>query len=120
MPSESKPKREPAPMSSPLGHIAVNVRRRRKAMGLTQAALSELVPCHPTYVSQIERRVTNISVERLEGLAKVLGVDALTLMQPPKPLTDDIPADLAGLPSGTDSEQMQGSKRGKSTRVQRT
>lgn len=84
MPSQSKPKRKPAPLSSPLGHIAVNVRNRRKAMGLTQAELSELVPCHPTYVSQIERRVTNISVERLEAFAKVLGVDALSLMQAPK------------------------------------
>jgi transcriptional regulator with XRE-family HTH domain len=84
MPSQSKPKREPAPLSSPLGHIAVNVRRRRDAMGLTQAELGELAQCHPTYVSQIERRVTNISVEKLEKFAKVFGVDALTLMQPPK------------------------------------
>lgn len=83
MPSKSKPKRKPAALSSPLGRIAVNVRQRRKAMGLTQAGLSELMECHPTYVSQIERRVTNISVERLEGLAKVFGVDAVTLMQPP-------------------------------------
>ena len=84
MPSQPKPKRKPAPLSSPLGHIAENVRRRRDAMGLTQAELSELVPCHPTYVSQIERRVTNISVERLDQFAKVFGVDALSLMQPPK------------------------------------
>jgi len=50
-------------------------------MGLTQAELSELVGCHPTYVSQIERRVTNISVDRLERLAKVFGADAISLMQ---------------------------------------
>lgn len=88
MPSKSKPKRKPAPLSSPLGHIAENVRLRRRAMGLTQAGLSEFVPCHPTYVSQIERRVTNISVERLERLAEVFGVDALTLMQPPNAVTE--------------------------------
>lgn len=84
MPTKSKPKRKPAPLSSSLGRIAVNVKKRRKAMGLTQAELSEMVPCHPTYVSQIERRVTNISVERLEGFAKIFGVDARTLMEPPE------------------------------------
>ena len=74
----------PASPSSTRGQIAANVRRLRSAMGLTQAELSELVECHPTYVSQIERRVTNISVDRLERLAKVFGVDAISLMQQQK------------------------------------
>ncbi len=77
----------PKPPSASLpitrAHIAANVRRLRKAKGLSQERLGELAGCHPTYVSQIERCRTNISIDRLESFARVLGVSTVDLMQPP-------------------------------------
>ena len=79
MPSQSSPTTQPAARA----HIAANIRRLRKSKNLSQEKLGELAECHRTYVSQLERCETNISVDRLERLAQVLGVDAIELMQPP-------------------------------------
>ena len=79
MPSRSSPSTPPAARV----HIAENIRRLRKSKKLSQEKLGELAECHRTYVSQLERCETNISVDRLERLAQVLGVDAIELMQPP-------------------------------------
>lgn len=38
---------------------------------------------HRTYVSQLERSVTNISIDGLERLAQALGVDIVELLQVP-------------------------------------
>ena len=73
----------PSSVSIARTHIGANVRRLRKAKGLTQEKLGELAGFHRTYVSQIECCVTNISVDRLERLAQILGVEAIDLMQPP-------------------------------------
>lgn len=76
---------KPTPISVSIArtHIGANVRRLRKAKGLSQEKLGELAGSHRTYVSQLERCVTNISVDRLERLAQILGVEAIDLMQPP-------------------------------------
>lgn len=74
----------PTPPPAVRAHIAANIRRRRLAKGLSQEELGELAACHRTYVSQLERCVTNISVDRLERLAQVLGVGVIELMQPPE------------------------------------
>ena len=79
MPSQPSPSTPPAARA----HIAENIRRLRKSKKLSQEKLGELAECHRTYVSQLERGETNISVDRLERLAQVLGVDAIELMQPP-------------------------------------
>jgi len=63
--------------------VAVNIRRLRKAMGLSQEQLAELAQLHRTFVSQIERCVTNISIDSLERVAQGLGVDITELLQPP-------------------------------------
>lgn len=60
--------------------IAENVRRLRKERGLSQEEMAELADFHRTYVSQLERCVTNISVGGLEKLASALGVDILDLL----------------------------------------
>lgn len=60
--------------------IAGNVRRLRKERGLSQEEMAELADFHRTYVSQLERCVTNISVDGLERLAIALGVDVLDLL----------------------------------------
>lgn len=60
--------------------IAENVRRLRKERGLSQEEMAELADFHRTYVSQLERCVTNISIDGLERLANALGVDIVTLL----------------------------------------
>lgn len=60
--------------------VAENVRRLRKERGLSQEEMAELANFHRTYVSQLERCVTNISVGGLEKLAQALGVDILDLL----------------------------------------
>lgn len=62
--------------------VAGNIRRLRLAKGLSQEKMAELADFHRTYVSQLERCVTNISVDGLERLAKVLGVDIVALLAP--------------------------------------
>ena len=62
--------------------VAGNIRRLRLARGLSQEKMAELADFHRTYVSQLERCVTNISVDGLERLAKVLEVDIVALLTP--------------------------------------
>lgn len=62
--------------------IADNVRRLRKERGWSQEGMAEQADFHRTYVSQLERCVTNISVDGLERLAFALGVDVLDLLKP--------------------------------------
>ena len=60
--------------------VAENLRRLRKERGLSQEVMAELAEFHRTYVSQLERCVTNISLDGLERLANALGVDVLDLL----------------------------------------
>lgn len=62
--------------------VAANIRRLRKANGLSQEQLAEAAAFHRTYVSQLERCVTNISINGLERLAQALEVDITELLQP--------------------------------------
>ena len=64
--------------------IAVNVRRLRMERGLSQEGMAELADFHRTYVSQLERCVTNISIDGLERLAMALGVDVTELLEDKK------------------------------------
>lgn len=60
--------------------VAENLRRLRKERGLSQEAMAELADFHRTYVSQLERCITNISLDGLERLAHALNVDVLDLL----------------------------------------
>lgn len=71
--------------------VAENVRRLRKERGLSQEEMAELANFHRTYVSQLERCVTNISVGGLEKLAQALGVDILDLLARTAPNKEDQP-----------------------------
>lgn len=44
--------------------------------------MAELADFHRTYVSQLERCVTNISIDGLERIACALGVDVQDLLRP--------------------------------------
>lgn len=61
--------------------IAYNERLRIQ-YGVTQEELAEWAGFHRTYVSQLERCVTNISVDGLERLADALKVDITALLKP--------------------------------------
>ncbi|UYO95046.1 helix-turn-helix domain-containing protein [Pollutimonas sp. M17] len=60
--------------------IAVNLKRLRTERGLSQERMAELADFHRTYVSQLERCVTNISIDGLERIAHALGVDVVELL----------------------------------------
>jgi transcriptional regulator with XRE-family HTH domain len=62
------------------GRLARNVRRRREELGWSQEELADQAELHRTYVSGIERKVRNPTIEILERLAKALGVKASALI----------------------------------------
>jgi transcriptional regulator with XRE-family HTH domain len=62
--------------------LAANVLRLRTEMGLSQEVLGAMSGMHRTYVSQVERCATNVSLDNLERLAKVLSVPAHVLLLP--------------------------------------
>ena len=71
---------KPSEVSDARQRVARNIRRLRMERGLSQEKMAELADFHRTYVSQLERCVTNISVDGLERLAKALGVDITVLL----------------------------------------
>jgi transcriptional regulator with XRE-family HTH domain len=60
--------------------IAANLKQLRTAQGWSQEQMAERADFHRTYVSQLERCVTNISIDGLEKLAMALGVDIVALL----------------------------------------
>ncbi|MEZ0471095.1 helix-turn-helix domain-containing protein [Luteimonas salinilitoris] len=77
-----KPSPAPPPPGSARRRIATNVKRYRSEYGLSQEKLAELASFHRTYVSQLERCVTNITIDGLERLAAALDVDIRDLLKP--------------------------------------
>ncbi|WP_321184054.1 helix-turn-helix transcriptional regulator [Raoultella terrigena] len=63
--------------------ISLNLKRLRTEKGLSQEKTAELANFHRTYVSQLERCVTNISIDGLERLAYALEVDVTELLRIP-------------------------------------
>ena len=65
--------------------LAANLKRLRKAKGLSQEELAHQVGIDRTYVSALERRVYAASIDLVERLAKALEVEPQTLHEPPAP-----------------------------------
>lgn len=61
--------------------IAINLKRLRHERQLSQESMAELAGFHRTYVSQLERKITNISIDGLERIAQALEVDVLDLLK---------------------------------------
>ena len=59
-----------------------NLKRYRKALGLTQEKLSELAGISTDYLSEIERGKTSPSFKRMDMIANVLGVEVYKLFMP--------------------------------------
>lgn len=55
--------------------FGTNVRRYRKAKGLSQEKLGELSELHRTYISDIERFQRSIALENIQRIADALEVE---------------------------------------------
>lgn len=73
--------------------VGWNLRRLRVAKQLTIEDLADLARTHSVYLARLERGEVNVSIERMERLAKVLSVKLVDLViepvpgeKPPKPL----------------------------------
>ena len=64
------------------GIVAANVRRLRRARGLSQEGLADECGLHRTYVGSIERGERNVSIDNIERMATALGVDGWELLKP--------------------------------------
>ena len=63
-----------------LNIAAINIRRERKKLRLSQEELAELAGVHRTYVGFVERSEINMTLTNLEKFAKALGVEASELL----------------------------------------
>ena len=63
--------------------LASNLREHRRLRGLSQEELAHCAGIDRTYVSALERRVYAATVDVLDRLARVLGVEAADLLRRP-------------------------------------
>jgi len=56
------------------------MRARRAALELSQEKLAELCELHRTYIGSIERSERNVSLDNVERIATVLGLDIADLL----------------------------------------
>lgn len=61
--------------------VALNIRKLRKELDISQEDLAEKCGLHRTYVGAIERSERNITLQTLEKLADSLGVSPLDLLK---------------------------------------
>jgi transcriptional regulator with XRE-family HTH domain len=65
--------------------LAANIRKHRKAKGLSQEELAHRAEIDRTYISALERGRYAASVEIVDRLAKELGVEPSALLVRPSP-----------------------------------
>ena len=63
--------------------FATNLRLRRRAAGLSQEELADRADVDRTYVSALERGVYSATIDMVDRLARVLGVEAADLLARP-------------------------------------
>ncbi len=61
--------------------LALNVQKLRKKLGISQEKLAEMAGFHRTYVSQVERRLANATVDNVQKLADILAVPVAKLFE---------------------------------------
>lgn len=61
--------------------LALNLRKKREQLGISQEALADRANLHRTYVGSVERGERNISIDNIERLAIALGVPAASLLE---------------------------------------
>jgi transcriptional regulator with XRE-family HTH domain len=62
--------------------VGMNLRRYRQARDLSQEAFADQVGVHRTYMGGLERGERNLTLQSLERIAAVIGVDPIDLLQP--------------------------------------
>jgi transcriptional regulator with XRE-family HTH domain len=62
--------------------VAANVTRLRKERSMSQELLGEYAGMHRTFISQLERQVTNVTIDNLERIAGSLDVQLFELFMP--------------------------------------
>ncbi len=60
---------------NPIAGLAAAVRRRRRALGLTQVEIARLAGCGPDFVYDLETGKTTIRMDKLLGVLAVLGLE---------------------------------------------
>ena len=68
--------------------LALNMKEKRSALGLSQAKLAEKINTAPTYIAMIELEKKFPSVEMMERIASALLIDTTELFSV-KPLPED-------------------------------
>lgn len=63
--------------------LAINLRKSRQAQHLSQEELAYQAEIDRTYISSIERRVYAASIDVVDRLARVLGIEAADLLRKP-------------------------------------
>lgn len=63
--------------------LATNLRRHRKAAGLSQEELAHRAELDRTYISALERCRYAASIDVVDSLARQLGMEAADLLRPP-------------------------------------
>jgi len=64
--------------------FAENLKRYRKAAGLSQEELAHNADIERAYVSLLERRLNSPTIDMLAKLAKAVGIEPYQLLMPPQ------------------------------------
>lgn len=64
--------------------LALNLRTLRRVRGMSQEEVAHLAEIDRTYVSALERSVYAASIDVVDRLARVLGVEAADLLRKPR------------------------------------
>jgi len=59
--------------------FALNVRKYRTSIGLSQEAFAEKAGLHRTYISAVEREKRSIALDNVQKIADALGVETYLL-----------------------------------------
>ncbi len=65
--------------------LALNLRKNRRAKGLSQEELAHRAEIDRTYISSLERCVYAAGIDVVDRLARVLGLEAADLLRRPLP-----------------------------------
>ena len=68
------------PQITARARFAVNLRSARMAHGFSQEELAARAGLHRNYIGSVERNEKNISIDSMERLANVLGLDVVDLL----------------------------------------
>jgi transcriptional regulator with XRE-family HTH domain len=60
--------------------LSANIKRLRAIRNISQEGLGDLAGLHRTYISQVERMITNVSLDNIALLAAALEADAAVLL----------------------------------------